>query len=251
MKKTGVLIFCVFISVFFGDCNNDPKEDYISLAYDNNYNAPKGFYIDKDIKESGFDVFYIHYLGTRDLITTWDKPLSSIQLHAKDTEELKSVAYTFHFESIKIIETEKYFQFGSYESKRVYRIHRSGYFTPQFDTADITYFFEEFKGEKNIGVYGGGLTVKKVKEFFDYLWVLPLNNRGGPKVVEAKVSDKTGVFEYNIKSVIRTISIEDRICLYNEKFTLDKKTGAVVFTEKKLLEEVYLPGGGLKILLKN
>ena len=214
--------------------------EYLKLAYDWNYQFPEGFYFENNGRNS---VYYVNTVSTKP--SSERKPIW-IELHTNDKNEAKnwsilsdeysSVSRNFIHEN----ETVKYFEFiwedASGDYALLSRIHKSDYFIPIFDKFKLFPLFQYFNEDienRTIGIYNGTLTVEKVKEFIEYIWVNSLLILG--KVVESTITEKDDYFELNIESlemVYGDWGINDMIYVNNNIFLLNKNTRVLTFVDQ-------------------
>ena len=119
------------------------------------------------------------------------------------------------------------------------RVHRSDYFIP-FDEFQFWWILDKLIENKTIGTYYGEITLNKVKEFVEYLWVRGIWNSDS-KVIKSKISEKNDKFEHHIQSLIIVggdWGLHDSIYVFDNKFVLDKKTKTLTLVERKLVKEI-------------
>ena len=256
MKTKNVIVAFLLILVGgFSACEKPdnvlPDDDFfLRLAYEKNYRYPVGFFYEKDLIGS---TYYENTVSVN-RVSPW------IELHTTSKEEARNWSNISNENSSvnrKIIqenETEKYFEFVRVNVVNgndilLSRVHRSDYFIP-FDGFQFWWSFDKLIKNKIIGTYYGEITLNKIKEFVEYLWVRGIWNTDS-KVIESKIFEKNDKFEHHIQSLIIVYGdwgLHDIIYVYDNVFSLDKETGILKLAERKLIKEIqgnYNSGGGV------
>ena len=243
-KKVYISLFVVL--VLFVSCDKNEKlepdepSELISLAYDKDYNYPVGFYFEKDLIGSTY------YENT----VSVNKESSWIELHTTNKDEARNWSNISNENSSvnrKIIqenETEKYFEFVrvnvvNENDVLLSRVHRSDYFIP-FGVFKFWGSFDSLIENKTIGTYYGEITLNKIKEFVEYLWVRG-NWNTDSKVIKSTISEKNDKFEHHIQSLIIVYGdwgLHDIIYVFDNKLVLDKEGKTLTLVERKLVKEI-------------
>ncbi len=240
MKKYILLLIglTALVSCSTDEYSYEYSDDYyLKLAYDKNYTYPAGFYHEKDLTGSRY------YLNTVSISPTENRDSRWIELHTTSKDEARTWAELTNensSEQVAIVqenETEKYFEFVGENTKGtpyfvLWRAHRSDYFIPQFD---------KFKDLHTVGIYNGEATMDKVKECMEYLWDYGAVGGIPDKVVESRITDKGGKFEYTILSLSMTYgdwNLYDYANIYTNKLVFDKGTKVITLVERKLVKQV-------------
>jgi hypothetical protein len=241
-----------------GPFEPDYENEYYKLAYDKNYNYPDGFYYEKGLTGAEYTAITgakynaVYYENTGSIRPISDREMAWIQLHTLDKDEARNWSNltdensSVHRNLIQENETEIYFEFlrfnASESQNMLSRVHRSDYFIPLCELFSPRSYLHiiDFNEIRTIGIYNGELTAEKVKEFVEYLWLIPLLMYG-EKVVESTISEKDGIFEHNIQSLERTggdWGTNDMIYVFNNKFILDKETKVLTFVDRTKVQEI-------------
>lgn len=214
--------------------------EFLKLAYDQNYKYPTGFYYENDLAGS---VYYVNTLSIKPIA---EREPPFIESHTLDKEEAKywSVLTETYGSGNRVFvsekETEKYFEFlwvDKYEYILLSRVHKTDYFIPLAELQD------KFRKPNNtLGIYNGELTKSNIKELIEYLWDYPVGLHYGNKVIESVITEKEDRFEHNIQSlemVFGDWGVRDHIRVYDNKFVFDKETRILTFVEKIKTDELF------------
>jgi hypothetical protein len=218
---------------------NEWDNEFLKLAYDQNYKYPTGFYYENDLAGS---LYYVNTLSIKP-ITEREPPF--IELHTLDKEEAKywSLLTETNGSGNRVFvsenENEKYFEFlwvDKYEYIFLSRVHKSDYFIPLAELQD------KFRKPNNtLGIYNGELTKSNIKELIEYLWDYPVRLHYGNKVIESVITETEDRFEHNIRSlemVFGDWGVRDHISVFDNKFVFDKETRILTFVGKIKTDEL-------------
>ena len=166
-----------------------PTDEFIKLAYDMNYIYPVGFYLEKDLIGS---TYYENTVSVNRM-PPWIEFHTTSKDEARNWSNISNENSSVNRKIIQENETEKYFEFVRVnivnENDVLFsRVHHSDYFIP-YDEFKFWWSFDKLIDNKIIGTYNGEVTINKVKEFVEYLWVRGIWNIDN-KVIESKIYEK-------------------------------------------------------------
>lgn len=202
------------------DIYDNHQQELIDLAYSIDYWYPEGFYHDT----SEDNVYYENSVSVKSFgndNSQW------IELHtdkinqAREWSDLSNENGSVNRISVEEKETEKFFEFIRINTENendilISRIHKTSYFKPMLD---------KFKNLGTIGFYYGDLSVEKVKEFVEYLFVNYSAGIYHSKVLHSHIKETDNNFQHIIRSlkvVYGDWGIYDQIIVEDHHFSLDK-----------------------------
>ena len=235
MKKLLILLLPLVLAGCYKDTlhRTDEENRIIELAYDENYRYPEGFWHETITEGS------VYYENTISTVPVEERKDRWIELSTDDYEEAKQWSdKSAEYSSVERIlvsvrETEKYFEFKrqSKINERdiiLSRVHKSGYFIPQFD---------KFLPLDTLGVFHGNLTKKGAQVFIEYLWSSGSIGFVNSKVIQSEITETGEGFVQYIKSfnlIHGDFDLKDVIQVYQYYFTLNKQSGLLTIKSKQV-----------------
>jgi len=226
-----------------------PNDELLEWAYDKNYRYPVGFFLEQGLLGS---TYYENSVSVNKQ-SPWVEFHTTNKNEARNWSNISNENSSVNRKIVQENETEKFFEFVrvnvvNENDVLLSRVHKSDYFIP-YDGFRFFGSFETLVENKTIGTYYGMVTLDKVKEFIEYLWVRGIWNSDS-KVIESKISEKNDKFEHHIQSLLIVYGdwgLHDKIYVFNNKFAIDKKAKVFTLVERKLVKEIegnYNAGGG-------
>ena len=223
---------------------NDDK--LLELAYDQNYRYPIGFYHENDLKGSRYYENTISTTPLKERGHTWFELHTMNKEEAKNWSNLSNENSSVNRNLVEENKTEKYFEFvrvnDVYENDVLLsRVHRSDYFIPLLDRLNTVNVWDRLTKNKTIGIYKGNVSLNDIKVFIEYLWDCGSIPYVESKIVETRISEKSDKYEYYIQSLLfgqGDWNTHDEISIYENTFSLDKKTKILTLVERKLIKEI-------------
>ena len=252
-----VVICLVGFTVFSGCESSDYKDEndyeqeeptnknddfFWNLAFDDDFFFPDDFFLEQNLIGSTY------YENT--ISVYWRAP--SIELHTTNRDEARNWSNISNEKSSvnrKIVqenETEKFFEFVRVNVENendvlLSRVHNSNYFIP-YDRFRYWWTLDELTENKTIGTYNGELSLHKVKQFVEYLWVRGLWNTDN-KVITSTILEKPNRFEHRIQSLKITFELDwgsnnATVFVFDNLFHLDKESRVLTLVERKMIRNI-------------
>jgi hypothetical protein len=242
-----IAICLVGLTVFSG-CENkadivdncEKDEFFLRLAYDTNFFFPDDFFLEQNLIGSTY------YENTVSVYRQepWIELYTTNKNEARDWSNISNEKSSVNRKIVQENETEKFFEFVRVNVENendvlLSRVHNSNYFIP-YNGFRFWWNLEELIENRIIGTYNGELTLDKVKQFVEYLWVRGIWNFDCT-VITSTTSEKSSRFEHRIQSLAITFGswgIYDRVYVFDNLFSLDKESRVLTLVERRMIREI-------------